>query len=96
MVPLFECPRVRELRKTAAATNLRAQRLLVECPRLAVTNFFPPKTVLDLILRTLDARRSAWVALSEHAALHGCSTVKCNWPSPDCGGCKLSLSPGGE
>jgi len=83
------CHRLRELKETAATASLRSRCLLDESARLPAVTGFSSDTVLDLIGRTLEARKRACAALALHVELHGCAFANCSWPAPACRACRL-------
>jgi len=79
---MTNCHRLRELKESAATASLRTRRLLDESARLRAVTGFSSETVLELISRTVEARKRACAALVSHASLHGCASANCNWPAP--------------
>ncbi len=82
------CHRLRELKESAATASRRSRCLLDVSARLRAVTGFSSETVLELISRTVEARKRACAALVGHASLHGCASANCNWPAPACHACE--------
>jgi len=84
------CHRLRELRENAATARRRSRCLLDEAARLQAITGFSPDTVVDVIGRTLEARKRACAAFVSASAKILIVPIE-NSPTPD-KGVKLTLA----
>jgi len=82
------CQRLKQLQDAAAAASLRSRLMMEVSERLPTVTGFSADRALDLIGGSLKARKRACAELAHHADLHECDTTNCDWPAPDCRGCR--------